>query len=99
MAPVTGFSLYAPDVRFSNWMSPPTDTVALAPRRRNADAARLWLVVVSGSCPIVAVFDPWPVMGSFSTTASAMPNTSLPEGSFATGLRTVGAKRPTRVPR
>ena len=34
-----------------------------------------------------------------SSTASAIPSTGRPEGSRPTGLRTVGAKRPARMPR
>ena len=37
-------------------------------------------------------------MGSLSTTTSPMPSTLRPDGSVATGLRTVGAKRPARMP-
>src|SRR5207248_2959663 len=47
---------------------------------------------------LLALFEPWPVIGSFSTTASASPSTSAPDGSSPTGFRTVGGKRPARIP-
>ncbi len=37
-------------------------------------------------------------MGSLRQTASARPSASAPEGSFATGLRIVGAKAPLNMP-
>ena len=39
------------------------------------------------------------MIGSLRSTASAIPSTGRPEGSRPTGLRTVGAKRPERMPR
>ena len=45
-----------------------------------------------------ALLEPWPVIGSLSTTASAMPRMIAPDGSRAIGLRTVGGKRPARMP-
>ncbi|MNY50611.1 hypothetical protein D3C86_1861270 [compost metagenome] len=47
---------------------------------------------------LAALLEPWPVIGSFTTSASAMPNTRRPEGSSSTGLRTIGVKRPERNP-
>ena len=47
---------------------------------------------------LLALFEPWPVIGSLSTTASASPSTSAPDGSSPTGLRTVGGNRPARTP-
>ncbi len=47
---------------------------------------------------MAALFEPWPVIGSLSMIASASPSTSAPDGSSATGLRTVGGKRPARMP-
>src|SRR5262249_26978502 len=47
---------------------------------------------------LLALFDPWPVMGSLRHTTSAIPNTQRPDGSLAIGWRTVGAKRPESTP-
>ncbi|MDT4873718.1 hypothetical protein FQZ97_1089770 [compost metagenome] len=50
------------------------------------------------SAHLAALLEPCPVIGSLSTTTSARPSTLRPEGKVATGLRTVGAKRPARMP-
>src|SRR5437016_7427983 len=47
---------------------------------------------------LLAVFEPWPVMGSLVVTTSAIPNASPPEGSLQIGFRTVGANLPARIP-
>jgi hypothetical protein len=48
--------------------------------------------------PLEALFEPWPVIGSFSTSTSPMPSTVRPEGSTPIALRTVGVTRPNRMP-
>src|SRR5437588_8279998 len=47
---------------------------------------------------LLAVLEPWPVMGSFVTTTSAIPSASPPEGSLQIGFRTVGGNLPARTP-
>src|ERR1700723_2099778 len=46
------------------------------------------------SAHFAALFEPWPVMGSFRTVASAIPRTCLPDGRAATGFRTTGGSEP-----
>src|SRR5678815_5603638 len=50
------------------------------------------------SAHFAALFAPWPVTGSFSTSASPIPSTRAPDGKVATGCRTCGTSRPVSTP-